>query len=53
MVYHIINSDSGHTRSKQRLDKYLKIPFASPFKSTDENEKDKNKRKSIANLLGW
>ena len=28
-TYHIINSDPGHTRSKQQLDKTLKITFAS------------------------
>ena len=45
---HIINSDPGHTLSKQQLDKYLKKNFASSFKSTDEKETKKKKRKAIA-----
>ena len=47
-AYHIVNSDPGHTRSKQQLDKTLKITFASLSKSTDEKEKEKKKRKAIA-----
>ena len=48
-AYHIINSNPGHTCSKQQLDKYLKITFVSPSKSTDEKEKKKKKkRKAIA-----
>ena len=46
MAYHIVNSDPGHTRSKQQLDKTLKITFASLSKSTDEREKEKKKEKS-------
>ena len=39
-AHDIINSDPGHTRSRQQLDKYLKITFASPSKSTDERERE-------------
>ena len=42
-AYHIINSDLGYTHSKQQLDKYLKITFATPSKTTDEKEKEKKK----------
>ena len=45
-AYHIINTDPGQTHSKQQLNKNLKITFASPSKNTDENEKDKKKRKA-------
>ena len=45
-AYHIINSDPGHTRSKQQLDKTLEITFASLSKSTDEKEKEKKKKES-------
>ena len=41
MGYHIINSDPGHTHSKQQLDKYLKITFTSLSKSSDEKKKEK------------
>ena len=44
-AYHIINSDPGHTLSKQQLDKYLKKKFASSFKSTDEKETKKKEKK--------
>ena len=44
-AYDIVNSDPGHTRSKQQLDKTLKITFASLSKSTDEKEKQKKKKK--------
>ena len=47
-AYHIVNSDPGHTRSKQQLDKTLKIIFASVSKSTDEKGKEEKKRKAIA-----
>ena len=40
-LYHIINSDPGHTRSKQQLDKTLKITFTSTSKNTAEKEKEK------------
>ena len=43
-AYHIVNSDPGHTRSKQQLDKTLKIIFASVSKSTDEKGKEKKER---------
>ena len=46
-AYHIVNSDPGHKRSKQQLDKYLKKNFASSSKSTDEKE-TKNKKKRFA-----
>ena len=42
-VYHIINSDPGHMRSKQQLDKTLKITFASLPSESDEKEKKKIK----------
>ena len=42
-AYHIINSDPGHTRSKQQLDKTLKITFASLSRKSEEKEKKKNK----------
>ena len=45
MTYNIINSDPGHTHSKQQLNKNLKITFASPPKGTMEKEKKKNKKK--------
>ena len=47
-AYHIVNSDPGHTRPKQQLDKTLKIIFASVSKSTDEKGKHTKKRKTIA-----
>ena len=43
MAYHIVDSDLGHTHSKQQLDKNLKIHFASPSKSTDKKEEEKKK----------
>ena len=43
-AYHIINSDPGHTRSKQELDKTLKLTFVSLSKSTDEKEKAEKKK---------
>ena len=45
-AYYIINSDPGHTRSNQELDKTLKITFVSLSKSTDGKEKEK-KREAI------
>ena len=39
--YHITNSDPGHTRLKQQLEKKFKITFVSPFKKSDEKEKEK------------
>ena len=42
---YIINSNTGHTRSNQQLDKYFKITFAGPPKSTEEKEKKKEKKK--------
>ena len=47
-AHHIVNSDPGHTRSKQQLNKTLKVTFASLSKSTDKKEKEKKKRKAIA-----
>ena len=38
MTY-IINSDPGHARSKQQMDKNLERFFASSSKSTDEKDK--------------
>ena len=51
-VYHIINSDPGHTRSKQQLDKTLKITFATLSRKSDEKEKKKKKKKKT-NKLEW
>ena len=45
-AYHIINSDPGHTRSKQQLDKTLKITFASLSRKSDEKEKKIKKTRS-------
>ena len=39
-AYHIINSDPGHTLSKQQKDENLNITFASPFKITHEKNKE-------------
>ena len=44
-AYHIINSNPGHMRSKQQLEKTLKITFVSLSKSTDEKEKEKKEEK--------
>ena len=53
-AYHIINSDPGHTRSKQQLDKTLKITFASLSRKSDEKEKKKKKtRMAIAKLFAF
>ena len=41
MAYHIDNSDPGYTRSRQQLDKNLKINFVSLSKNTRE-EKEEN-----------
>ena len=43
----IINSDPGHTRSKQQLNKDLKITIVSLFKSTGEKDKGRKERKTI------
>ena len=43
-AYHIINTDPGHTRSKQQLDKSLKTTFASLSRKSDEKEKKKKKK---------
>ena len=43
-TYQVINSNPGHTRSKQQLNKNFKITFASPSKSTGEMEKEKEKK---------
>ena len=53
MAYHFINSDPGHTRSKQQLDKTSKINFASLPRKSDKKEKKKNKqtRMAIAKLF--
>ena len=42
MADHINNSNSGHTRLKQQLDKNLKITFASPSKNAVEKIKKEN-----------
>ena len=43
----IINSVPGHTRSKQQLNKDLKITIVSLFKSTGEKDKGRKERKTI------
>ena len=43
--YHIINSDPGHTHSKQQSSKYLKTTLSVLSKSTNEKENEKKKRK--------
>ena len=47
-AYHIINSDPGHTRSKQQLDKTLEITFASLSRKSDEKEEKKKKQTRMA-----
>ena len=47
---HHSNSDPGHTRLGQQLEKNLKITFASPSKNTVEKKKDK-KIMAIAKLF--
>ena len=42
-AYHIIHSNLGHTRSKQQLNKTLKITFASLSRKSDEKENKKKK----------
>ena len=44
-AYHIVNSNPGHTRSKQQLDKTLKVTFASLSRKSDEKEKMKKRKK--------
>ena len=54
MAYHFINSDPGHTRSKQQLDKTSKINFASLPRKSDKKEKKKKTtqtRMAIAKLF--
>ena len=42
---YIINSDPGHMRSKQQLEKTLKVAFASLFRKSEEKGKTKTKKK--------
>ena len=44
-AYCIVNSNPGHTCSKQQLDKTYKITFTSLSKSTDEKEKEEKKER--------
>ena len=54
MAYHIINSDPGHTRSMQQLDKTLKITYASLSRKSDEKEKKKkNTKVAIGKLFAY
>ena len=53
MAYHIINSDLGHTCSKQQLDKTWKITFDSLFRKSDERERKKKTRMTIAKLFAF
>ena len=48
-----INSDPGHTRSNQHLDKTLKTTFASLSRKSDEKEKKKKTRMAIAKLFAF
>ena len=50
-TYHIINSDPGHTRSEQQLDKTLKITFAGLSRKSDEREK--KTRMAIAKIFAF
>ena len=50
-AYHIINSDPGHTRSKQELDKTLKITFASLSRKSDKKEKRKKLEWQLQSFL--
>ena len=43
-AYHIINSDPGHTRSEQQLNKTLKITVANLSRKSDEKGKKKKKK---------
>ena len=52
-AYHIINSDPGKTRSKQPLDKNLKITFASLPKSTGKKKKEKKKESQLQIFLRY
>ena len=52
-AYHIINSDPGHTRSKQQLDKTLKITFASLSRKSDQKEKKGKKTRSQWRLKSY
>ena len=52
IAYHIIDSDPGHTRSKQQLDKNFKITFTRPSKNTAEKENKNNTGKYKA-LCAW
>ena len=49
---HINNSDPGHTRFKQKLEKNVKITFTSPSKNDNEKEKEKKNKMAIAKLFG-
>ena len=40
-TYHLNNSNPGHTRLKQQLEKILKIPFASASKNVVEKNEEK------------
>ena len=48
-----INSDPGHTRSKQELDKTLKITFISLSKSTDEKENEKKRERQLQTVMRY
>ena len=52
-AYHIINSDPGHTRPMQQLDKTLKITFASLSRKSDEKEKKKKRLECNAKLFAF
>ena len=56
-AYHIINADPSHTRSKEQLEKILKITFANLSRKSDEKEKKKKKNKqtrmAIAKLFAF
>ena len=51
---YIVNSNPGHTRSKQQLDKTLKIAYASLSRKSDEKEKKKkNNTMAIVKLFAF
>ena len=52
-AYHIINSDHGHTRSKQQLYKTLEITFANLSRKSDEKTKKKKKKKLVWQLQSF
>ena len=50
-AYHIINSDPGHTRLKQQLDKILRMTFTNLSRKSDEKEKKKKLEWQLQSFL--